>query len=447
MLRVTTDRLACVLRAVAAGSRPPMLRIVMARPPGCMFRRLAPLLAPLALLAPPAAVTVPAQQPDAAASGLSFDATGYLRSLTGFHDAGFEPPGADRRTVFNGESGRLMWSVAWGDRITLNVHNRLLARVSFSDAGFGPEVAGLGVSVVPGRSADLSTVLVDRERVRLVHDVDRLAATIETDAADVTVGRQAITWGLAALFPVADLWAQFSPFELDAEEKPGIDAVRVLAYPRRGIELDAVVADRGSWEHLSAGARATVELASADVYAGVGKFWDRVIALGGMARVLEQTTLRAEAALPWHIDDRRFDAPRATLGIDRLGPRLTLTAEYHFNGIGANDADGYVVRLADPRIRRGETYFLGRHYLGGLAAWRPGADGRLNITLSALANLRDPSVALTPLASYDLGRNARVSLGTLQSFGSRPASSFPPLPHSEFGSYGTLWFATAAVFF
>jgi len=35
------------------------------------------------------------------------------------------------------------------------------------------------------------------------------------DQFDVTLGRQAITWGVAKLFPSADLWSQFSPFELD----------------------------------------------------------------------------------------------------------------------------------------------------------------------------------------------------------------------------------------
>ncbi len=110
---------------------------------------------------------------------------------------------------------------------------------------------GFGVSVIPGRRWDLSSVFVDQERLRVWHDVDRLSLTWYNDVADVTVGRQAITWGISNVYPVADLWAQFSPFELDTEEKPGIDAVRVLSYPGQRLELDAVVADRGSVQRLS----------------------------------------------------------------------------------------------------------------------------------------------------------------------------------------------------
>ncbi|MFW6079349.1 MAG: hypothetical protein ACODAE_07005, partial [Gemmatimonadota bacterium] len=421
---------------------------------------LAGLLAAAALLA--ASSPSMAQARDAAGDGddagpdVSLDLTGYVRSLAGVHDRGFDLPGIDRRSAFNSDVGRLKWSLRWGEGITVSVHDRLQLRVSSSDGEFGGAEggsaaggAGLGVSVVPTRSLDLETVLVDDDRVRLWHDIDRLAVTVRTDAADLTIGRQAITWGVAALFPVADLWARFSPFELDTEEKPGIDAVRALAYPGADIELDLVVADRGSWDDLSAGARATVGLASADVYGGFGKFWDRLIAMGGVTRVLDRATLRAEAAVPWSIDDRAFERLRATLGIDWLAsPRLTLTAEYHHNGIGADDAGGYASRLLDPRVRRGETYFLGRHYLGGLASWTPDADGRLTLTMSALANLTDPSAALTPIVSYDLGRRTRISAGALHSLGDTPAmTAAPPSPQSEFGLYGTLGFIGASVFF
>ncbi len=52
--------------------------------------------------------------------------------------------------------------------------------------------------------------------------------------------------GISNIFPIADLWAQFSPFELDTEEKPGADAVRALHDPASGLEWDIVVADRGT---------------------------------------------------------------------------------------------------------------------------------------------------------------------------------------------------------
>jgi len=98
-------------------------------------------------------------------------------------------------------------------------------------AGRDESAVGFGVSVIPGRRWDLSTQFVEQDRLRVWHDIDRLSLTWYSDFADITAGRQAITWGISNVYPVADLWAQFSPFELDTEEKPGIDAVRILKYP------------------------------------------------------------------------------------------------------------------------------------------------------------------------------------------------------------------------
>ena len=371
--------------------------------------------------------------------------SGYLRALTGVHDAGFDVPGFSRTTGFHGEVLRLKWRVALGEALSLVVHNRLDVRVTSDESGFG-SVAGFGVSVIPARPVDLSTLLIDEERVTVRHDVDRLALTVRTSPADITVGRQAITWGLASVFPIADLWAQFSPFELDTEEKPGSDALRLLSYPVSRLELDAVLAARGRARDWSAGLRATVDLPTADLYAATGKFWNQVLVMGGMVYVLDRAKLRLEAAAPWDLDADRWQPLRATIGADWLSTRLVLTAEYHHNGIGADDPGDYFTQLGDPRLQRGETYYLGRHYLGGAASYTPDEAARLTFALSALWNLGDGSTMLTPIASYDFGQNTIVSVGSLQSFGRTPVVS-PPELRSEFGTYGDLWFTRVSVYF
>ena len=54
----------------------------------------------------------------------------------------------------------------------------------------------------------------------------------------------------------------------------------------------------------------------ADVYAAAGKFWNQLMVLGGIAYVLDVSTLRAEAVLPWDLDDGELDRPRVTLGVE-----------------------------------------------------------------------------------------------------------------------------------
>ncbi len=377
---------------------------------------------------------------------VKLDLTGYVRTLTGVHDAGYDLPGADRITGFHGAVTRLKWTLTIPEKGVLTVHQRILA--SLTTSGASP-VAGFGVSRTPGRAVDLSSPWIEEDRLSVVHDFDRLALTVYTPLADVTVGRQAVSWGTSTLFQVADLWSTFSPFELDTEEKPGIDAVRALGYPWPGVEVDAVVADRGS-DGTSAGARVSASLADWELWAGGGKLWNEAMAMGGISRVGGVASIRAEAVFARNTDTHETLDPRATVGIDLIGTKITVSAEYHYNGLGARDAAGYGARLLSAEFARGETYFLGRHYLGAVALVSPDVQNRLNLTASALANLEDGSLSVTPVATYDFGRSARVSAGALLSTGDPPiVESASPLPRlrSEFGSYGELGFLRVSVYF
>jgi len=372
---------------------------------------------------------------------------GYIRSLTQFHDPGYDVPGVDdRETGIHAEVARLKWNLRLGDAFFLELHNRLQIQVASSRTGLDGSTVGFGVSVVPGRRWDLSTYFVEQDRLSVWHDVDRFSLTWYNEFADITAGRQAITWGISNLYPVADLWAQFSPFELDTEEKPGVDAVRILKYPTGALELDAVVADRGTPETFSAGLRASLSLPWADFYAGGGKFWREVMGLAGIAAPFGSYKLRAEGALPFDLDGDGFRLPRVTVGVDRLGGETMLSAEYNFNGIGATRAEEYTRVLEDPRFGQGETYFLGRHNLGGSATWTPG-NNRLSLSLSCLWNLQDPSAALVPNLTYDFGQETRVTAGALVSFGDTPVFEPGPRLRSEFGAYGDIGYAMLSVYF
>lgn len=381
--------------------------------------------------------------------GLELEMTGYVQSVSG----AVRGPGAlgGEWEGIHGAAARLAWTARLGESIVVEVHDRFLMRVG---AGSELGAAGLGVSVVPERSFDLSGEILSGDDYRFWHDLDRLAATVYTRVADVTVGRQAVSWGSATIFPVADLWGRFSPFELDTQQKPGVDAVRALAYPLEGMELDLVVADAGKDAGASAAAHLTLTREWGDLAFGGGKFWDEAILLGGVTWVRETTNLRVEGALPWATDGGRPLDPRVTLGVDRLGVRWTWSAEAHFNGLGAGDADGYLSVLGGAPLARGESYLLGRRYLGGAVAWSPGEEGRLRIALSVLGNMDDGSATVFPAASYDLGQAGRITLGGLVGAGEEPAindlagAPFPVIElRSEFGSYGRMGYLQMALYF
>ncbi|MDX1567331.1 MAG: hypothetical protein R3223_05985 [Longimicrobiales bacterium] len=409
--------------------------------------------APAVILWLTAAAAIPcglaAQDPGTGPSPLSLSLGGYVHVVTGIHDTGFPIPGEDPTSAFNGDVLRLQWGGSWEDWLSVDVHNRLQTRISTSDREVAGSVAGLGVTRDPGRAVDLESVWIEKDRLRVWHDLDRASVTFYTPAADLTVGRQGIAWGNSLLFPVVDLWAPFSPFELDTEVRPGIDAIRALAYPLPGLEIDAVVADRGERDPWSGGVRGTWSLASADIYGAVARIWDEGMAAGGVTWLFETTRARAEVLLPWNLNSDQWMDPRATLGFDWLGNRWTVSAEYHFNGLGTSDPDEYPSVLTSEPYARGESYFLGRHYIGGLASWTLDRDERFHLNGSVLLNVQDPSAAFFPALRWAPGQTTSVSVGGLFTLGEHPTVPPGMIPdiRSEYGTYGTLGYTRISVFF
>lgn len=394
---------------------------------------------------------------------------GYARTISGVQQlrlhiapaaeqAGFAD--ADAPSGLHAGIVRLEWNSDVGDAVSLQLQNRLAWRVQ-SSTGLGQQGAGvgLGVSGVPGRTVDTRTTIVDDApgRLRLQHEIDRFALRLYLDAIDLTIGRQAITWGNSNIFLVADLWTNFSPFELDTAQKPGIDAARGIVQLTPDIELDLVLAGRqpladvfqgeGDWTYLSVGARTTFFLPFGDVYTALAKHWDLVMAHAGFSANVDTLKIRGEITQAFDYEREAFDLPRATVGLDWFSPALMVSVEAHMNGIGTADAQN---ALDTPRtsraLARGETYLLGRYYLGTSVVYTPWQPIRVGVT--ALGNVTDPSVMLTGFAGYSPSANIELSLGAFAGLGERPNVSLTGFDvTSEYGTYGELYYFQMAAFF
>jgi hypothetical protein len=383
---------------------------------------------------------------DEATSGLEL--SGYAWTLGGYQHLGYEtPPGLADQRGLNTDVVRFEWSADLGEVVTLRVHNEFLWRLDSSGAGSGiaPQL-GLESTRQPDRLLDLESEILDEQGIRFTHDVDRLAMDVYTRAVDLTIGRQGITWGRTLLFPVADLWSRFSPFELNTQDKPGIDAVRALFYPSPTSEIDVVVADRGSLEDLSGGVRGAFSLGRTDVFVAGGKFWNELALTSGVTHVIDRVKLRAEAALPWNLDDEALKRPRATAGLEYYTGDVTLGAEYHFNGAGASSASGYLETASSEVFQRGETYFLGRHYAGLIASYQ--GFEQLALELVGLGNLVDPSLLVAPSITYEIAQNTEAGIGAYVTAGDSPdLTAVPSSLQSEFGTYGNFYFFRLAAYF
>lgn len=417
-----------------------------------MRRTLFAILCVAALLVP---ATSQAEIPIYESEDYRFSFAGYVLSVGGIYHISEEASGgfAPEATGLSTNVVRFEWQMDFGTWLTLEVHDRFFLQTTSESLGSIGGV-GAGASRVPNRTVDLSADIVGEsgDALYFQHDLDRLTLKFFFDPFDLYIGRQAISWGNGLIFTPADLWAQLSPFDLDSSQKRGIDAARAVIPAGDIVEVDVVIADRGSVEDLSGGVKANIFLESGDLYVALGKFWDEVILLSGVSIDLGNWdfsgTARVEIIAPYDIETETFELPRATAGFDYFySEAFTLIFEYHYNGAGVTDAAEYFSHaLTDKRIARGETYLIGAHYLGLGLQYKPYE--LLTFGASTLFNILDPSAMLMLSMTYQIQQDVSIALGAFQSVGSNPDfSGFIPVASSEFGSGGGMYYLQMNAFF
>lgn len=390
---------------------------------------------PLALIALSVLIAAPANAgipPIVETDNVLFRVGGYTRAFT----AGLIP--VEQPAIgLQGTILRAEWQLSLYDTVRLDVHNRF-SWLILSEGGGLLSGAGVGTSIPPARSVDLSSMIVDRPTHKLEHDLDRLSLRLFLGPVDLSLGRQAVTWGVANLFPVSDLWTTFSPFDLDTSQKRGIDAVRATTGIGSLVELDFIVADRGTVEDLSGGVRSTFFLKNADIYVAFAKTYEELALMAGISAEVSTLKLRAEAVGIFDLDDNELQLPRVTGGVDWfVNPDVMLSMEYHFNGVGAEKPEDYLSHaFQSEELARGETYLLGQHYLGGLISYK--AHDLVMMALSYMTNLSEPSSLIIWNVNYSLAASVDLGVGGFHGVGPQT---------TEFGLRGDMVYLQLAAFF
>ncbi len=282
------------------------------------------------------------------------------------------------------------------------------------------------------------------------HEIDRAFVALHPAWGEVTAGRQAIGLGRGVLFSAVDLFAPFSPLEVDREWRRGVDAFRAeyQLTPTSSAELIGVFDE--TWEQSAVLGRLRGYAGDIDGSFIFGKHAEDFLLAGVVSGTVADAEVHAELAV--------FDTPEAQpdgtlwLGDDvvtkivlgssyvfDIGSGLTVLAEYHYSGFGVKDAEDAVSRFQDPdfvrRFLRGDTQILGRQALAGQLSY-PFTDA-INGTFLVLTNPTDGSGVLSPSLRLDLQDNVTLigsffipwgdepQFGQLQSeYGATPASLF-----------------------
>ncbi len=352
-----------------------------------------------------------------------------------------------------------------GDRLSYEVH--LVQTHTYRSGGF----TGAGSGDLRYRAWDATWDWWQNDRQTATLFVDRLAARWSLPAADITVGRQAITFGKAYFWNPLDVFLPFDPNQFDRDYKPGVDALRVdlpqgsfsgiTLVGAWGRELGAdgsyVGGDRtvdASWYGSAVLGRFFTNLSGWDVSVQGGKIYGGYQLGGGAVGEIGPLQIRAEGAYLWALDTDPLPPPftgqrliedHATFvlgGGHRFASSLNLEVEHFVNGAG--DPDNLPLSLL--RLQAGTTLHLSRHITGLLLGYE--LSPLLRGQLATLYSWSDSSFQLQPSLAWSLSDNADFLLGANLNQGERPAvGEGGVVPESEFGSFPDLLFVEVKLYF
>lgn len=275
------------------------------------------------------------------------------------------------------------------------------------------------------------------------HEIDR--AVLRTSVSDgrLSIGRQAIGWGRGVVFGAVDLFAPFSPFEVDREWRRGTDALRLDLPLSQLSSADLVAAfaeraDRSAYAGRLRGYAGTVDVEvvggwrAGDVFGGATTSF-----VAGQAEVHAEAALFRTAAV---VGSTVFDAERSVAkivvgGSSRLpvGDGLLVYVEYHYSGFGAPSAADLPGYLADAafveRYVRGDTQILTRHALAAIAfyEWSP----LVSASATVIQEPTDGSGVLTPSLTLTFGDHWSLVASAYLVYGRQATEA---APGSAYGS-------------
>ena len=303
--------------------------------------------------------------------------------------------------------------VHWGD--TVELERNLEESRWAEELGYMPDRA---------RFMWLEDEFLDEGATTATHGLDRLWIRLSPDRrVQLSVGRQAVSWGSGLIWSPTDLFAAFSPKEIDREEKVGVDVARLILQPLSNLSVDLVAEPLDvdhAWEanggDSSLAARLGTHVGEYDLHLCGGAVQSDLVLGGDFAGNLGQAGFRGEALRTWVDESGQRDYFRGLVGIDygfaaAWNPYVAF--EYFFNGLGEADADDYAARRMETSVRRvferGIAYNVGRDYVGGTFRVQPSA--LLTFQATTLANLHDGSFREFATAAWSATEDFDLMLG------------------------------------
>ncbi len=280
------------------------------------------------------------------------------------------------------------------------------------------------------RLMDLTKTLKDSDTSILYHRLDRLSLTVQQRRFVFRAGRQAVTWGNGFLFNPMDLFNPFAPTDIEREYKVGDDMAhaqisfgasgdaQLLYVPRRDPSTGKVSEDQDSIAGKIHFSRGTTEF---DVM--IAEHFEEEVVGAGCSGYWGDTAWRLDATWTFtgkESDKNGFLSLVANMDYSWVWWNRNFYGfmEFFYNGLGNdNYSEAFTDNDVMKRLDRGELFTLGRYYLGGHI--RMEVHPLVNIFLTVINNMDDPSGILQPRVAWDVTQNLQFTCGGNIFYGGR----------------------------
>ncbi len=258
------------------------------------------------------------------------------------------------------------------------------------------------------------------------HRLDRAAIQYQQGNWNVTLGRQAVSWGSGRVFQPMDPFNPFSPTVVDRDYKPGNDLLLVERLFDNGHDMQLLHIVRRDDDY-----RVTNDVSStAFKWHGIIRESEfEVLAAQhyglGMAGLTLRVPIGGAMIRSDVMTSELEDGKWSVSGIVNADYSFMLGkfnsfvfGEYFYNDLGVSELPDRLSSLPTElaiRMERGEVFNLMRHYtaLGGNVLWHPLFD----TSLTLITNLSDASSLLSLSASYIPSDHQSLQVGWIHPLG------------------------------
>jgi len=297
------------------------------------------------------------------------------------------------------------------------------------------------------RLTDLKNSLSDEtDKNQVYQNLDRFNVQWQFAQGDLTIGRQAISFGSARIINPTDIFLPFNVQTFNQEYRTGVDAIRYQAPLGELGEFDMglVLGKDGKSENSAVFMQLRGNVDGKDLQFAFTRFAEQTMVGAGIQTALGDYGFWFELASV----NGETDYIRTSVGLDYAFTENSFAMiEYHHNGAGSDDADEYLTLLTTLPYRRGGVFLLGQDYVIPSFSvqlsplWRLGAQ--------AIYNLSDDSAFFSLSAEYNVVENFYMDFGFYHFFGDEITLLPPgtPVLRSEYGTNPDVIYASLRFYF